>query len=269
MLLFGKSCIVSAAEPSIVELQTNVGTITVRLNYEKAPVSAHNFISYIKTGYYKNTLIHRVIKDFVMQGGGYGKASGQLKTTSDPIANESANGLSNVAGTIAMARASGPDSATTQFFINFVDNLFLDYQNSTNPGYAVFGEVIDGMDVVSKIENLATYNELPFTATSGLVYIENTFSSFDFDASKARIRISRVGSGSVISEPSGINCGSQCYWSEAAAGSIKLTATAAGGYLFTGWRGDCQGVNRTISIDLSKGNHNCTAVFIKPSYAPQ
>ena len=260
---------IGATTVSIVELQTNVGTITFKLDDTKAPISAGNFLAYVKSGFYKNTLMHRAIKGFVVQGGGYNKADGKLKTTSAPIVNEANNGLSNLTGTIAMARTSDPNSATSQFFINLSDNTFLDYAGAANPGYAVFGNVIDGMDVVRKIESLATYNDLPFTGSSGLVFIENVYSSFTFDTTTSKTRITRIGSGNVTSVPSGINCGSRCYLSQPAAGTIKLTATPATGYLFSGWRGDCQGFNRIITVDTLKGNHNCTAVFNKSLSATQ
>lgn len=256
---------VGATSPDIVELQTNIGTITFQLDFTKAPISSNNFIAYVKSGFYKNTLIHRAIKGFVVQGGGYNKADGKLKTTSAPIVNESNNGLSNLTGTIAMARTSDPNSATSQFFINLSDNTFLDYASATNPGYAVFGTVIDGMDVARKIESLATYNDLPFTGSSELVFIENVYSSYTFDTTVSKTRIMLSGSGKVTSVPSGIDCGTRCYLAQPAAGAVKLTATPAAGYLFAGWTGDCQGFNRMITIDTLKGNHNCTAVFSKPS----
>ncbi|MDP2903160.1 MAG: peptidylprolyl isomerase [Methylovulum sp.] len=257
--------------PPIVELQTNVGTITIKLDYAKAPISSNNFLTYVKNGFYKNTLIHRVINGFVVQGGGYNKWDGKPKTTSAPIVNESDNGLGNVTGTIAMARLKNPnsDSATSQFFINLNDNTGLDYASASSPGYAVFGQVIDGMDVVRKIENLATYSELPFTGSSGLVFIENAYSSNAFDTTVSKTRIILSGSGNVTSVPSGILCGISCYLSQPAAGTLKLTATPATGYLFTGWRGDCQGFNRVITVDTLKGNHNCTAVFSKSTSAIQ
>ncbi|MDO9105646.1 MAG: peptidylprolyl isomerase [Methylovulum sp.] len=259
----------SDTQPAIAELQTNVGTITFQLDYTKAPISSNNFLAYIKSGFYKNTLIHRSVKDFVVQGGGINKADGKLKTTLAPIINESSNGLSNITGTVAMARTSAPNSATSQFFINLSDNVFLDYASAASPGYAVFAKVIDGMDVARKIENLAAYNELPFTSSAGLVFIENVYSSNLFDRTVSKTRITRSGSGTVTSVPAGINCGVSCYLSQPAAGTIKLTATPATGYLFAGWRGDCQGVNRVISLDTLKGNHNCTAVFNKSSATPQ
>ena len=254
------------AKECYVEMQTNIGTIIVELDYQNAPITANNFIKYAKNGFYTNTLFHRVINDFMIQGGGVSKFTGEFKNpTMSPIKNEASNGLSNLTGTIAMARTSDPNSATSQFFINTNDNLFLDYGSSSNPdGYAVFGNVVKGMEVAGKIENKPTYrtNEIDFPLE--MVYIEKIFTSSSYDANVAKIRVSRSGSGTVISDIGGLNCGSICSLSRTANGQIKLTATAATGGLFAGWRGDCQGLNRTITLDLSKGNHNCTATFVKP-----
>lgn len=260
---------VSATQPAFVELQTNLGTITMKLDYANAPISAANFIAYVQSGFYKNTLIHRLVKGFVVQGGGYSKLDGKLKTTSAPIVNESNNGLSNLTATVAMARTNDPNSATSQFFINLVDNTGLDYSSVSNPGYAVFAEVIEGMAVVRKIENLATFSSLPFTGASSLVFIENVYSSYVFDTGVSKTRIMLSGQGNVVSEPAGINCGKSCFLSRTASGTIKLTAAAAAGHLFSGWRGDCRGNQRVISIDAARGNHNCTAVFSKIDAAVQ
>ena len=248
----------SATPPEFVELQTNLGTIAIQLDYAKAPLTANNFISYVKSGFYKGTLFHRVVKDFVIQGGGYSKL-----TPSASIALESKNGLSNLTGTIAMARKSDPDfnSATSQFFINVVDNTFLDYKSSTSPGYAVFGKVIHGMDVVNKIANLTTFNQFPFTDSSAVVFVDKTYPSALYDVNTAKTRITLSGAGNVVSTPSGITCGLKCVLSQTAGEPLKLTATAKPGSVFSGWRGDCQGSNRTITLDTLKGNHNCTAVF--------
>jgi cyclophilin family peptidyl-prolyl cis-trans isomerase len=134
-----------------VTLVTSKGAITLELDPAKAPISTNNFLSYVASGFYKDTLFHRVISGFVVQGGGY--VSGMLKRTSSasPIELESNKGLSNLRGTLAMARTNVPNSATSEFFINLVDNLSLDYKNAANPGYAVFGTVVQGMDVVDAI----------------------------------------------------------------------------------------------------------------------
>ena len=138
-------------------LETIFGTITLALDDEKAPVTVANFLEYVKSGHYVNTIFHRVIPSFMIQGGGFTPDMAQKPTTA-PIKNEAANGLSNKRGTIAMARTSIVDSATCQFFINTVDNDFLDHTSDTPSGfgYCVFGKVVEGMDVVDKIEKVAT-----------------------------------------------------------------------------------------------------------------
>ena len=134
-----------------VTLVTSKGAIIVELDPAKAPISTNNFLSYVASGFYKDTLFHRVIAGFVVQGGGY--VAGMLKRTSSalPIELETNKGLSNLRGTVAMARTNVPNSATSEFFVNLVDNLSLDYKNAANPGYAVFGTVVQGMDVVDAI----------------------------------------------------------------------------------------------------------------------
>ncbi|MBB6066880.1 peptidylprolyl isomerase [Methanococcus maripaludis] len=138
-------------------IQTNYGNMTFELYPDKAPITVENFKKYAESGFYEGTIFHRVISDFMIQGGGF-TANGTKKETIDPIKNEAKNGLSNKRGTIAMARTNIVDSATSQFFINTVDNSYLDYQNDQNYGYAVFGEMTDGFDVLDKIENVATAN---------------------------------------------------------------------------------------------------------------
>jgi len=143
-------------------IDTSFGTITLELDDEKAPETVRNFAAYAASGHYDNTIFHRVIDGFMIQGGGFTKDMNQ-KPTLDPIRNEAMNGLKNRRGTIAMARTMVVDSATSQFFINLVDNDFLDFQNPTPQGfgYAVFGRVTDGMDVVDKIAKVATGNSGP------------------------------------------------------------------------------------------------------------
>jgi len=140
-----------------VKLETSLGDIVLELNEDKAPNTAANFLSYVEEGFYNDTIFHRVIEDFMIQGGGFTEDLKQ-KTTKASIDNEANNGLSNVAGSIAMARTSDPHSATAQFFINTVDNNFLDFRGENGPawGYAVFGKVIEGMDVVDKIRAVKT-----------------------------------------------------------------------------------------------------------------
>jgi peptidyl-prolyl cis-trans isomerase B (cyclophilin B) len=141
----------------IVKIQTSLGDIEVELNQDKAPNTVSNFLRYVRSGYYSNTLFHRVIKGFMIQGGGF-TPDFKPKESGVSINNEADNGLKNARGTIAMARTSDPDSASTQFFINLANNPFLDYRSKTPDGwgYAVFGHVISGMDVVDKIANVKT-----------------------------------------------------------------------------------------------------------------
>ena len=138
-------------------METSMGTITLELDDAKAPETVANFVQYAKDGHYDGTIFHRVIDGFMIQGGGFTKDMNQ-KETREPIRNEAMNGLKNLRGTIAMARTMVVDSATSQFFINLVDNVFLDFQNPTPQGfgYAVFGKVVDGMDVVDQIAKVKT-----------------------------------------------------------------------------------------------------------------
>lgn len=141
----------------MIVLKTNYGDICVELDFEKAPVSANNFMAYVKKGFYDNTIFHRVIDNFMIQGGGF-EADMTQKPTDGQIENEADNGLKNEIGTLAMARTSDPHSATCQFFINVSNNTFLDHKNKTNQGwgYAVFGKVTDGMDIINKIKQCKT-----------------------------------------------------------------------------------------------------------------
>jgi peptidyl-prolyl cis-trans isomerase B (cyclophilin B) len=142
--------------PSVI-IETGMGNITVELHQDKAPKTVANFLEYVKTGYFKGTIFHRVIKGFMIQGGGL-SADMKGKPTQSPIENEASNGLKNVRGTIAMARTAEIHSATSQFFINTVDNAFLDHRSKSPDkfGYCVFGKVTSGMDVVDKIEGVQT-----------------------------------------------------------------------------------------------------------------
>jgi peptidyl-prolyl cis-trans isomerase A (cyclophilin A) len=145
-----------------VRLATSMGDIVVELDKDKAPKSADNFIQYVKAGHYDGTVFHRVIPNFMIQGGGM-KPDLSEKPTRVPIPLESRNGLINVRGTLAMARTMDPNSATSQFFINVQDNPFLDSVNSRDGnGYAVFGKVVEGMDVVDKIKAVPTGNKGPY-----------------------------------------------------------------------------------------------------------
>jgi len=140
---------------NIVVIETTKGNIEVELNSSASPVTVKNFKTYVSSGFYDGTVYHRVIPGFMIQGGGF-LPNGSQKEVMSSIKLESNNGLSNLTGTIAMARTNVPDSATSQFFINTKDNLFLNYANAANPGYAVFGKVISGMDVVYEIEKVPT-----------------------------------------------------------------------------------------------------------------
>lgn len=141
----------------MIRLHTNYGDIMLELDHEKAPVTAQNFIDYVNSGHYDNTIFHRVIDEFMIQGGGFEPGMIQKKTRA-PIANEAGNGLKNDKYTIAMARTSDPHSATGQFFINVKDNDFLNYKSPTAQGYGycVFGKVVEGMDVVDEIKKVKT-----------------------------------------------------------------------------------------------------------------
>lgn len=145
---------------NMITIQTNYGDISIELDHEKTPKTAANFIEYVKSGFFENTLFHRVIPNFMIQGGGF-EPGMVKKDTFDPIENEADMGASNKRGTIAMARTSDPHSATSQFFINIVDNPFLDFKakNANGWGYCVFGQVVSGMDVVDKIKNIKTSSQ--------------------------------------------------------------------------------------------------------------
>jgi peptidyl-prolyl cis-trans isomerase A (cyclophilin A) len=150
----------AAATAPRVKLVTSMGDITLELNAAKAPITVENFLGYVKAGHYNDTVFHRVIDGFMIQGGGM-DAKLSEKPTRAPIKLESQNGLRNLRGTIAMARTGVPDSATSQFFINVVDNARLDYPSFDGHGYAVFGRVVAGMEVVDKIKAVATGNQGP------------------------------------------------------------------------------------------------------------
>ncbi len=152
-----------ASDNPRVKLTTSMGDIVLELDAGKAPKTVENFLNYVNSGFYDGTIFHRVISNFMIQGGGFTKDF-QRKATNPPVKNEADNGLSNVRGTIAMARTSDPHSATAQFFINVVDNNFLDFRAKTMRGwgYAVFGKVIEGMDTVDKIRKTRTGSGGPF-----------------------------------------------------------------------------------------------------------
>ena len=146
------------APPVTVTLETSAGTIVLELDSQHAPRTVANFVQYVKAGHYENTIFHRVIPEFMIQGGGF-TTTGQEKPTRPPVAIESNNGLKNVRGSVAMARRPDPNSATAQFFINTVDNAFLDYPGRDGAGYTVFGRVVQGMETVDKIRMTPTANQ--------------------------------------------------------------------------------------------------------------
>lgn len=158
----------TVAKPQVT-LTTSLGDITMELDPVAAPITVNNFLGYVNQGYYSNTLFHRVIAGFMVQGGGFNTGLvPKLTGLASPIVLESNNGLHNNRGTVAMARTSDPNSATSQFFINLVDNAFLDYKSASSPGYAVFGTVLQGMAVVDAIAAVATgtlngYADVPTT----------------------------------------------------------------------------------------------------------
>ena len=153
----------AAQDNPVVVIETSMGNMTVELYQDKAPKSVENFLQYMNDGFYDGTIFHRVISNFMVQGGGFTPAM-EKKPTRDPIENEADNGLKNRNGTLAMARTPEINSATAQFFINVKDNSFLDHkgESAQDFGYAVFGRVTDGMDVVEKIKDVKTGNKGPF-----------------------------------------------------------------------------------------------------------
>ena len=155
--LLASSALSALAANPMVELKTTQGDIVVEVFTDKAPKSADNFIRYVKDGFYNGTVFHRVIDGFMVQGGGF-DADMKQKSTRAPIENEAKNGLRNEAGTLAMARTADPHSASSQFFINLVPNTALDYPSRDGWGYAVFGKVVKGLDVVETIAKLPTAN---------------------------------------------------------------------------------------------------------------
>ena len=150
------------ADP-VVEVSTNFGTFVIELDQARAPKSVANFLAYVDAKHYDNTIFHRIIPTFMVQGGGY-DVNYEKKPVTAPIQNEADNGIRNTRGTVAMARTGDPHSATAQFFVNVVDNAFLDHQAKDDRGwgYAVFGKVTDGMDVVDKIKAVKTGANGPF-----------------------------------------------------------------------------------------------------------
>jgi peptidyl-prolyl cis-trans isomerase A (cyclophilin A) len=166
---FASAQSVHAADPVVV-LKTSVGTMEITLDPKDAPITTANFLAYVDSGFYDGTIFHRVVRGFVAQGGGM-RPDGTQKPTNAPIKNEASNGLHNVRGTISMARTSDPDSATSQFFLNFVDNSAgkLDPGGFSPDGYAVFGKITKGLDVLDKMEALAGPGDGPPTEQITLI----------------------------------------------------------------------------------------------------
>jgi cyclophilin family peptidyl-prolyl cis-trans isomerase len=150
----------AVAKNPVVVIKTSMGTVKAELYADKAPITVKNFLDYVDGKHYDGTIFHRVINNFMIQGGGFDKDMNEKKTRA-PIKNEASNGLKNTVGTLAMARTPAPDSASAQFFINVKDNAFLDFRDPSPQGigYAVFGKVIEGMDVVNKIKAVKTGNK--------------------------------------------------------------------------------------------------------------
>ena len=148
-----------AADAPRAKLETSMGDIVIELDQARAPLTTENFIKYVENGHYNGTVFHRVIDGFMIQGGGFDEKMDQKNTAYKPIHNEAANGLKNNKYTVAMARTGDPHSATAQFFINVKNNSFLDYPGQDGWGYAVFGKVVEGQDVVDKIAKVQTGNK--------------------------------------------------------------------------------------------------------------
>lgn len=157
-LMLIQAAVAWAANP-VVELQTSAGRIAIELYPDKAPISVENFLAYVREGFYDGLIFHRVIDGFMIQGGGFDPAMKMKTPSRPPIKNEANNGLKNAEGTIAMARTRDPHSASSQFYINLVNNDSLDYPSFDGWGYAVFGKVIEGFDIVEKIGKVATGNK--------------------------------------------------------------------------------------------------------------
>jgi cyclophilin family peptidyl-prolyl cis-trans isomerase len=158
-VVFVAGCSTADTSSKSVKLETTMGDIVIELNEQAAPITVGNFLRYLDEGFYDGTIFHRVIHNFMIQGGGF-TADMMQKPTHGPITNEASNGLKNDRGTIAMARTDNPDSATSQFFINHKNNDALNYQGPAKPGYAVFGNVVKGMDVVDSIAAVKTTTKM-------------------------------------------------------------------------------------------------------------
>lgn len=270
------SAIAGTASPvtSYVDLATSSDTITVGLYGSNTPITVKNFLAYVNANLYSGTIIHRSDHGFVIQGG-WLNIYGQPITRFPPIPDEAGSSkLSNIEGTIAMARTNDPHSATSQFFFNLANNASqLDYGSQNAPdGYAVFGAVAQGSSVMSAIGNLTPFNlsSLPFPVTPDgqMVIVQGAF-AYSVDAAATpglRILFAGTGSGTVKSAPGGICKKGPCSYPVKAGQKVNLTATADSGSYFTGWSGDCWGGNRTLNIKTSTGfpsSTNCIATFTR------
>jgi len=280
----------TSLNPSIIEMQTNIGTVTMELDWTKAPISSKNFLDYTNKGFYKNTVFHRTVKQgiSIVQGGGLDAQTITFKKTATPIKNESSNGLSNLKGTVAMARTAEPNSATSQFFFNFEDNLGLNKSSDlpAGAGYAVFANVIGGMDIVTQIGGLATLKTsysadgTPYLSTvtdCGFnfclkkVIIENIYTSKVVDSTSSITRVTVKGTGGKITSlPAGISCTStskaaskSCVLTKALGTPVSLISTPSKGYEMRGWSGDCKDFTTPLVLDTKTKNNNCTATFAK------
>jgi cyclophilin family peptidyl-prolyl cis-trans isomerase len=292
----------SAKLPSIIEMQTNVGTITMQLDWNNAPKSSENFLNYTNKGFYKNTIFHNIVKNGggYIQGGVIDAQTSQPKTTLDkkplvPIINESSQLTKNIAGTVAMTHSSDTSNSTTsQFFFNVTDNAGFD-KSSTNSGNAVFAKIISGMNVLNNIieykttplfQNLNTpyispFVDCGFSFCLKKVIIENMYTSEVVDNINSITRVTVNGTGgSLTSSPAGINCKSTmkagsktCVLRQSLDTPVTLKATTSKGYEFRGWSGDCQGLGTPLTLITSitdtttkattPKNNNCTAAFAK------
>ncbi len=281
-------------QPSIVEMQTNLGTITFQLELDKAPITSKNFLDYATSGFYKNTIFHRSIKDFVVQGGGFDVVSMASKPRNPTIPSEANNGLLLTAGSVSMALAAPNNvtddhSATSEFFINMKDNTKV---LSGASSFTVFAHVISGMDIVSKINAYPTvFGNVPYANDSlvscGLnfclrkIYIENVYTSNVVDTVNSINRVTINGLGSVTTVAKNFNCVNSSSTTSKTCPALKkpvgenisLVATAGKGYQFQGWSGDCSGTTTPFLLNTKKAdstninskssNNNCTATFTK------
>ena len=273
--------------PSIVEMQTNLGSITMQLNLDKAPITSKNFLNYVNSGFYKNTLFHRSVKDFIIQGGGYDASTNTSKPRKPTIPSEANNGLSLITGSVSMAlsapnKVTDNHSATSEFFINVKDNT----QNLTDASsFTVFAQVISGMDIVSKINSYPTISlildSLPYVNNRAIscglniclqkIYIENIYTSKVVDSTSSITRVTVNGTGGKITSlPAGISCTSTskaasktCVLTKALGTPVSLISTPSKGYEMRGWSGDCQGFTTPLVLDTKTKNNNCTATFAK------